>query len=699
MSASSLRVESHHDVFDLSREELDDLPFGVITLDRQGKVIRYNRFEEKLAGRTAQTTLGLYFFTDIAPCTNVQAFRGRFDLFSRGSDAGVERFDFSFNFRWGRQDVSVTMLRKAAHADINIIVRGHLMDRAAGAAGSEDGTHVQWSQKLRNDAAAKEVYASKGDAPQSAFRLGGADEDALRPYIHIDDRAMVAALLAEATRERQPYTIEYRSIRLDRSIALIQESGCFLDVDAPGCATIRDITDRRQVQEENSYAASHDRLTGLTNAAVLLGRITDAVSEAEANGEIAAVLVTNINKFAGINDTFGYEIGNKLLQMLALRLGECVRGGDTVARLGLDRFAVLLTGIDAGLSIAEAAVRLVAAVSEPFLIDERQYFLTISIGISLAPYDSHDPNFLLQAADIAMRAAKAAGPNRFFWYHADMTVDREKNARCTEDLRAALSNEELELFYQPLVDKKLDRVVAVESLVRWNHPTRGLVGPDEFITLADRTGLIVPLGEWVLREACRQACEWRDMGLELRVCVNVSAVQFCLPNFVTLVASILAESGLPSGWLELELTESVMVDGFGDMIEKLGQLKALGLRLSIDDFGTGYSSLAYLKYFPVDTLKIDRAFVTDITTDRFDRAIAASVFALANELGLDCVVEGVETVDQLNTLSAIGCHVMQGYYFSKPMKAAALTELLGRPVGAMRVAEEPLQSMFIPIDS
>jgi diguanylate cyclase (GGDEF)-like protein len=407
------------------------------------------------------------------------------------------------------------------------------------------------------------------------------------------------------------------------------------------------------------------------------------VIECEANGGIAAVFVINIHKFAAVSDRFGYQTGDRLLQLLTLRLGECVRGGDTVARLGFDRFALLLAGIDTGLSATDAATRIIAAVSQPFIIDEQTHYVTLSIGLSLAPYDSRDETAVLHAADTAMRAARAAGANGFLWYHPDMSVDSTKDARCSNELRSALKNTEFELHYQPIVDIERDRVVAVESLVRWNHPTRGLVGPGEFIALADRTGLIIPLGEWVLREACRQAREWQDQGRTLRVCVNVSAVQFRLPNFVSLVASILTEHELAPDRLELELTESVMVDGFGDMIEKLGQLKSMGLRLSIDDFGTGYSSLAYLKYFPVDTLKIDRAFITDITTDTYDRAIAKSVLTLANDLGLECIAEGVENADQLETLRAIGSTLIQGYYFCKPMKPEKLSALLSGSVAAM----------------
>jgi len=527
------------------------------------------------------------------------------------------------------------------------------------------------------------AYAAGCLPKPSICRLGGAEEAALRSRIHVDDVAMVARLVAAAALDRTPYAIEYRSVRPDDSIAFIQESGLFgPDLAAPCYATIVDVSARRRSEEENWYAAHYDDLTRLPNRKLLLHLIGNAVRHAATNERIVAVLVSNVDKFRETNDMFGSEICDQLLRMLALRLANHVRACDTVARLGGDWFAVLLTDVDTRSSVADTTKRLMTEVSAPFVIDNQSYHLTISIGIGVAPYDSSDPVMLVRSAYTAMRAAKTSGCNGLRWYEREMSVGTANNARWRNELHAALQNNELELYYQPIVDVAQDRIVAVESLVRWNHPTRGFLLPLEFIALADRTGLIIPLGEWVLREACRQAREWRDLGLDLRVCVNVSVVQFRQPNFVARVASILSEHDLAPHCVELELTESVMVEGLGDMMEKLSQLKSLGLRLAIDDFGTGYSSLAYLKNFPVDTLKIDRAFVTDIVVDRFDRAIATTVLTLANELGFECVVEGVENAEQLATLRTIGCTTMQGYYFCKPTTPARLRSILGRKVRA-----------------
>jgi EAL domain-containing protein (putative c-di-GMP-specific phosphodiesterase class I) len=354
-------------------------------------------------------------------------------------------------------------------------------------------------------------------------------------------------------------------------------------------------------------------------------------------------------------------------------LGECVRSGDTVARLTADWFVVLLTDVAAPQTVTEVATRMIAGAAQPFEVDGRSHYLTLRAGVSLAPYDGHDPQGLLIAAEAAIYAAKVSGRSELRFYSKQLALDAASSLELQNELRDGLENRQFELAYQPLVDIESGRVVAVEALVRWNHPARGFISPLDFIPLADRSGLIVPLGEWVLRTACEQARTWADLGIDVRVCVNVSTVQFARPDFVDLVATVLADSNLPAERLELELTESVMVDGFGAMIETLTRLKALGLRLAIDDFGTGYSSLSYLKYFPVDTLKIDRAFIKDIVADGFDNAIATTIFTLSQRLSLECVVEGVETAEQLEALRAIGCRIVQGFYFSRPLTADKLT--------------------------
>lgn len=670
-------------VFELTQAELDALPFGVITLDRRGKILRYNRAEEKIAQRSSLTTVGLDFFNDVAPCTNVQAFRGRFDAFAQCDDSGAESFDFSFNFRWGRHDVTIIMLRKAAREEINIMVQGRSL---AGAATAEAGAPMQpASQSALTTECSPPIYAGVRQLPaHRTFRLGSPQDDAQRRTMHPDDVAAVTDVLTSAARAKTSYAMEYRSLRIDGSVAIVHEYGSFDDgSDAAGFATLVDVSTRRAREETYWRAANYDVLTGLPNRNLMQQRIITAAFEAEMNHELAAVFVVNVDKFRAVNDTFGHEIGNRLLGMLALRFGECIRGGDAVAALGGDWFAVLLAGIDTDVSISHIASRLTSAISRPFMIEDRPFHITASVGISVAPYDGREPYALLRAADTAMRVAKNAGGNGFRYYHSEMSTEAAAKVHLHYELRRALERNEFELHFQPLVDITANRVVAAESLVRWNHPVRGMVPPSEFIDLADRTGLIVPLGEWILREACRQARSWTSDEGDVRVCVNISAVQFRQPNFVGLVASCLEEFELAPHRLELELTESVMVEGFGEMMQTLSQLKSLGVRLAIDDFGTGYSSLAYLKYFPVDTLKIDRAFIKEIGDDTFDRVIAMTILTLANELGLDCVVEGVETAEQCDVMRELGCTIVQGFFFSRPVSGDRLRALLGKQLTAL----------------
>jgi len=654
------------EIFELSREALDALPYGVITLDRSGTILRYNLAEKTLAHRRSIRSVGLNFFSDVAPCTNVQAFRGRFDAFAQSHESGSERFTFSFAFRWGHQDVSITMLRKAGFEEINILVRGWSTAGLLGTDGDRPTDAAAFAETSNNLAT---VGDAKILAPPRIVALDpliAADPRFLCERVHPDDVTAVGVVIAHAVRDRLPYAVEYRGSG-DSSRRVFQEHGTFGPESAQaGHATIVDVTEQRQFAAEVWRAAHYDPLTGLPNQKLLLLRIEDAVREAAVDGRITAIILANIVDFRSVNNAFGYVRGNELLRAVGLRLGECVRGGDTVARITGDWFAVLLTDVAAPASVRDAATRMIAAAAQPFEIDGRSHFVTLRAGVSLAPHHGHDPRGLLIAAETAIYAAKTSGRQLRF-YSNQLAADAASSLELQNELRDGLENRQFELAYQPLVDIESGRVVAVEALVRWNHPARGFISPLDFIPLADRSGLIVPLGEWVLRTACGQARAWADREIDVRVCVNVSTVQFARPDFVDLVATVLADSNLPAERLELELTETVMVEGFGNMIETLTRLKALGLRLAIDDFGTGYSSLSYLKYFPVDTLKIDRAFINDIVADKFDHAIATTIFTLSQSLALECVVEGVETAEQLDALRAIGCRVVQGFYFSRPL--------------------------------
>jgi diguanylate cyclase (GGDEF)-like protein len=567
------------------------------------------------------------------------------------------------------------MLRKAGFEEINILVRG----QSTVVLPSTDGERLA---SIR----APVVFArtpSSFDADRDANTLAppricaldpltAADPRLLRERVYRDDVAAVGVVIANAVRERAPYAVEYRGANAGHRI--FQEHGTFGPRWAQaGQATIVDVTEQRQLAAEVLRWAHYDSLTGLPNRKLLLLRIEDAVREAAVDGRITAIIFANIVHFRSINDMFGHVRGNQLLRAVGLRLGESVRCGDTVARIAGSSFVVLLTDVAEPGTVTDVVTRMIAAAAQPFEIDGRSHYLTLRAGVSLAPYHGDDPEGLVIAAESANHAAKTNGRGDLCFYSNELTLDAARSLALQNELHSGLEHRQFELVYQPIVDIASGDVIAVEALTRWNHPLRGYVSPLEFIPLADRSGLIVPLGEWVLRTACEQARAWADRGIDVRICVNVSTVQFARPDFVDLVATVLADSKLPADRLELELTESIMVDGFGDMVETLTRLKALGLRIAIDDFGTGYSSLSYLKYFPIDTLKVDRAFIKDIVADGFDHAIATTIFKLSESLALDCVVEGVETAEQLDALRTIGCRLIQGFYYSRPLPAETLT--------------------------
>lgn len=673
MSVTQASVHDH-DVFELTREALDELPYGVITLDRRGLVLRYNQAEAAFARRAQGRTVGMNFFADVAPCTNVQAFKGRFDDFAAHHDSGVDRFDFSFAFRWGRHDVSITLLRKAEHDEINVLVRGRSMatvdPAAAPVLASADGAGAAAAVEPigPQERAASGRPAGRETGAALSWRYGSAEDARWRSRIHPDDAGLALRTLETARAQRRAYAMEYRARDEQRRRRVYVEQGTFAH-DA-GVVTALDVTDERAREHELWRVAHYDALTGLANRTLVLRRIEEAAREAREAGRIAAVLFMDLDRFKVVNDTFGHAVGDELLRAIALRLGECVRGGDAVARLNGDEFVVLLTDVEDVPSAERTVRRILTTISAPIPIGGRMHYVTASVGVSAAPYHGIEPIALLQAADTAMYASKSFGRNTFQWFTTEMSETIASNVQTEEELRRALERGELELYYQPIVDAASGRAVAAEALVRWNHPQRGLVMPAQFITVAERSGLIAPLGEYVLRRACRQVARWTAQGLDLRVCVNVSTGQFRQKNFAGIVRAILDETGAAPQRLELEVTESMMIDGFNETMDVLTELKVMGLRLAVDDFGTGYSSLAYLKYLPIDTLKLDRAFIADIAVDKFDRAIATAVLALAADLKLECVAEGIEEAAQMELLRELGCTRMQGYYFGRPQPVA-----------------------------
>ena len=438
-----------------------------------------------------------------------------------------------------------------------------------------------------------------------------------------------------------------------------------------------DLSQNKQTQEKLNHLAYHDALTDLPNQVLFKDRLKQAIALSRRNDQMQAVLLLNIDRFKTINDSLGYTAGDRLLQSVAQRLTSCVRESDTVARFGGDEFAVLLTQIPRAQDAANVARAIKQALDQAFIFDDQEIFVSSSIGISMFPQDGRDTAGLLKTAGVALDRAKVQGGNTFHFYTAGGTTRALKQLVLESNLRPGLERSEFFVQYQPQVDVRAFQLVGMEALVRWQHPSLGLLYPNEFVSLAEESGLIILLGDFVLRTACAQNKAWQDKGLmPMRLSVNFSARQFQQATFISDVAHLLKETNLDPRWLELELTESSIMKDPEEAIEKLHELKLMGISVAIDDFGTGYSSLNYLKRFPIDTLKIDKSFVSDVCKDPHDTAIVRAIINLGHALDLTVVAEGVETKEQLQYLTALECDVVQGFLFSKAVSAKAFEELL-----------------------
>ncbi len=494
------------------------------------------------------------------------------------------------------------------------------------------------------------------------------------------DQADIPEILASAREKREGhgvlrnYAKDGRLFWSDVYIAPVHDES---DEVNHFVVALYDITATRCYQAELEFQANRDTLTGLANRNLLRDRMSQASAYAERYGHPIWVLFLNLDRFKFVNDTLGHHAGDQLLKDVALRLRNVVRETDTIARLSADEFVLVLSE-RADEKLAPALVqRIMDAVAQPVAIDGYEFVMGSSVGIAVGPSDGHDPESLLKHAGIAMYRAKEIGRNNFQFYTAAMNEKALERLRIEGDLRNALERDEFVLHYQPQVDLHTGRIVGMEALLRWQHPVFGMVQPARFIQLAEEMGLIVPIGLWVVRTACCQSIAWQQIGLgQMRIAVNLSARQFYQQDLVDSIVQILGETGLAPHLLELELTESMMMNDVEQAVDILRSLKAIGVHLSIDDFGTGYSSLSYLKRFPIDLLKIDQSFVRDITVDPDDAVIVLSIISLAHSLRLTVIAEGVETEAQLAYLRRHGCDCMQGYYFSHPLSAADCEQLL-----------------------
>jgi diguanylate cyclase (GGDEF)-like protein/PAS domain S-box-containing protein len=516
----------------------------------------------------------------------------------------------------------------------------------------------------------------------------------LRDLLHPEDARRVFGLILSAAEEgRASELVECRVRHADGSWRYAETAVSSLLDDPEVCGVIlntRDVTERKELEEQLAHQAFHDSLTKLANRALLKDRIDHALARAERRGRPLAVMLLDLDGFKAVNDSLGHDAGDELLVAVAERLGECIRPTDTAARLGGDEFAVLVEDLASPGDYTVVAERMLESLRAPFCLHGKEVFVRGSVGIAMCGEGENTSDELLRNADVAMYMAKAEGKNRFELFNPSMHSAMLQRLDIEADLRRAIEQREFVLHYQPTVVLQTGRIAGVEALVRWQHPTRGLIPPMDFIPIAEETGLIVPLGEWVLAEACAQAKRWHEEHASeppLKMAVNLSVRQLQQDTIVETVARVLEETGFEPSALTLEITESAVMNDHVTTIVRLNQLKALGVRIAVDDFGTGYSSLSYLRRFPIDILKIDRSFVDGVTDGSQKRALLRTIVELGRTLNLETVAEGIELPEELQQLRSLDCELGQGYYFARPLDAEAVGPLLAQgAVASLEVA-------------
>ncbi|WP_367618961.1 EAL domain-containing response regulator [Pelotalea chapellei] len=523
-----------------------------------------------------------------------------------------------------------------------------------------------------------ELYRIFGFAPREPAVI---DMEWIFGLVNPTDMAAFRKVMLAAAKNAQPFNIVYRINSLTDGEVVVNSQG-EVECDSSGnvvlvSGTTLDITARIRAESEIQQLINYDTLTGLPNRSLLHDRLKLAIAQAAREHNLVGVLLLDLDRFKSINETLGHRAGDKLLKTVAKRLSACVRESDTLARLGGDEFVTILIGVSSEDGITTVAKKVLALIAEPMYIDGHEIYTSGSIGIAVYPMDGEDGHTLLKHADLAMYQAKEQDRNNFQFFSREMNTKVLERMMLETSMRKALDREEFFLVYQPQVDVRSGRIIGMEALLRWQHPDMGLLGPDKFIYLAEDNGFIIPLGEWVLRAACKQNKAWQDAGLTpVRVAVNLSSKQFGQQRLDEMIASVLMDTGLEPQWLEVEITESAIMKNAEQNATILHKLKEMGIALAIDDFGTGYSSLSYLKHFPITRLKIDRSFVRDITTNPDDAAIAEIIIAMAQTLKLNVIAEGVETRPQMEFLSFHNCVEMQGYLFSRPVPAEEFARLL-----------------------
>ncbi|MGH8750385.1 MAG: putative bifunctional diguanylate cyclase/phosphodiesterase [Burkholderiales bacterium] len=476
---------------------------------------------------------------------------------------------------------------------------------------------------------------------------------------------------------RHALPVEFRFRHADGSWVWLEAVGANL-LQHPGIEgivlTSRDITPRKNAEKQLSYLANHDALTGLPNRLLMEDRLRQVIAQAHRNGQLAALMLIDLDEFKMINESLGHHAGDVLLMEVARRIKQCAREGDTVARLGGDEFAVILQNAGTVEHVSGVAQMILEEFARPLTIERQEVFTSASIGISLYPNDGSEPDILVKHADTAMYSSKKLGRSNHRFFTDDLNTKVRERIVLENGLRTAIQRNELRLYYQQKVAIASGRIIGVEALLRWQHPQLGLISPEIFIPIAEETGLIVPIGEWVMRTACEQIHLWHAASHKLHVAINLSPYQFREEGLCDKLVAIMRQNAVPAGWLQVEITESLLMENAEKAIAALNILKSHGVAIAIDDFGTGYSSLSYLGRLPLDILKIDQSFVHNIANDEGNTAIVRAILALSKSLGMKVVAEGVECVNELDFLRAHDCDFAQGFLFSPPVESAAFMQ-------------------------
>lgn len=544
-----------------------------------------------------------------------------------------------------------------------------------------DGANdIIWEYDFKN----KEHYLSDKFEDLLGYTIQNPEDllDSFKKIISKEDLEKVLFLFQEHLNKKSSYfNVECRVVDILNNIKWVFIRGKAL-IDSENnpikiSGSISDITERKNADEKIEVLAFYDQLTGLPNKHMFLDKIDDELLKGSENGYEGAALLIDIDNFKSINDTLGHDYGDEFLRCIAKEFMKILKNNDFICKLDGDKFLLLKLGMSNREEIEELAFKILSLFKTPFKIKEKNIFTSVSIGISIFPDDASSKSEILKNSDIAMYKAKEKGKNRHLFYHESMSKDVVRRSQLIDGLRNAISKSEFELLYQPQIDMNNCKVIGTEALLRWRSSSFGIVSPIEFIPLAEQSELIISIGKWVLYNACIKSKEWLDKGITpITIAVNVSVIQLHQSNFLNTIKEVLSESGLPAEYLEIEITESIVMKNIDENLKVLNEIKDLGVKIALDDFGTGYSSLSYLRLLPINKLKLDKSFIDNIHTNENDKVIVECIIKLAHEMGIIVVAEGVEIKEQFDILSIIGCDRIQGYYFSKPIKANEFEQLI-----------------------